>query len=218
MKSPLDDTIWGAQFGSVPAIQAAFDRFGIDYHNAILTSGVPQKATGYLWQLAGLEIAGESVRGIDLGCGSGVLGMGLRTLGYCGQLRGIDVSPRMLEIAGTTGSYTELSLINLMAPENWVALCDFDLVISVGLVGDYMPYYMALPRIREVLKPGGLLALAVEQRSTAHLALLKLFSDLDFTILGETSIEVNEDYLELQTYEFYVARKAVLASSPDPAG
>ena len=44
MKSPLDDTIWGASYGSVAAVRDAFDRIAPDYHEAIMASMVPDGA------------------------------------------------------------------------------------------------------------------------------------------------------------------------------
>jgi predicted TPR repeat methyltransferase len=43
---------------------------------------------------------------LDLGCGSGLAAPGLRPL--CRRLEGIDLSPSMLEVAGSTGLYDEL--------------------------------------------------------------------------------------------------------------
>ena len=73
MKSPLEDTIWGAVYGSVAAVQAAFDRFGPEYHEAILATGAPAGAAR-----AFIPHLGRPAQGIDLGCGSGVLGLALK--------------------------------------------------------------------------------------------------------------------------------------------
>ncbi len=44
MKSPLEDTIWGASYGSVAAVRDAFDRIAPSYHAAIMASAVPSGA------------------------------------------------------------------------------------------------------------------------------------------------------------------------------
>ena len=62
MKSPLEDTIWGASYGSVAAVQEAFDRIAPDYHAAILASVVPSGAARAL--MAHLT---PNAHGIDFG-------------------------------------------------------------------------------------------------------------------------------------------------------
>src|SRR5271155_1456712 len=98
MKSPLEDTIWGATYGSVAAVQAAFDRFGPEYHEAIMASGVPAGAAAAL-----MPHLQPDAQGIDFGCGSGVLGLALRERGLQRPLDGIDISPVMLDLARKTG-------------------------------------------------------------------------------------------------------------------
>ena len=158
MKFPIEDTIWGSSYGSVQAVQAAFDRFGPEYHEAILASGVPAGATAALRPHLDRE-----AQGIDYGCGSGVLGVALRGQGIARPLDGIDLSPVMLDLAGKTGCYRHLHRANLLAPQECPALpAPYDFAITVGLVGDYVPYYVALPHLVSILRPGALLGFAVE--------------------------------------------------------
>src|ERR1700722_7396317 len=112
MKSPLEDTIWGAGYGSVVAVQAAFDRFGLEYHQAILASGVPAGAAQAL-----MPYLSPDAQGIDFGCGSGVLGIALRDAGLRQPLDGIDLSPVMLDLARATGCYRDLLRANLLVPQ-----------------------------------------------------------------------------------------------------
>src|SRR5471032_3208293 len=86
MKSPLEDTIWGAGYGSVAAVQAAFDRFGPEYHQAILASGAPAGAARAL-----MPHLQPGAQGIDFGCGSGVLGIALKEAGLRPPLDGVDL-------------------------------------------------------------------------------------------------------------------------------
>ena len=203
MHSPLDDTIWASLFGSVAAVQAAFDRCAPDYHLAILESGVPYGAAEFIWPY--IEDNHES--GIDFGCGSGVLGMGLRSQGFCGILDGIDVSPVMLNLARETQVYRHLIEGNLMEEESWPRIACYQFVISMGLVGDYIPYYLALPKMVECLELGGILGLAVEQRSTPHLALSRKMKEVGLEEMAATELVIAPAQLEGQTYEFVVAQK-----------
>lgn len=202
MNSPIEDTIWGAVYGSSAAVQAAFDRFGPEYHRAIWASGVPTKAAQTLMP----HIAPES-QGIDLGCGSGVLGLALKEAGLQSLPDGLDLSPVMLDLARETGCYRHLLRANLLLPQECPSLpVPYDFAISVGLVGDYVPYYVALPHIISLLKPGAVLGFAVESRSTSAYALENLMRHLRLTLLAETTLFVPPSELEGQTYCFFVVR------------
>jgi hypothetical protein len=202
MKSPLEDTIWGASYGSVSAVRAAFDRFGPEYHQAIMASGVPAGAAQAL-----IPFLKPDAQGIDFGCGSGVLGAALRGAGLRQPLDGIDLSPVMLELAGETGCYRHLLPGNLLLPESYqTATAPYDFAITVGLMGDYVPYYLALPRIVSSMRRGGYLGYAVERRSTPSHALEKLALELGLVALSESVLPVAPGVLEAQFYHFFVAR------------
>ena len=202
MKSPLEDTIWGASYGSVAAVQAAFDRFGPEYHAAILASGAPAGAAQAL-----MPHLPPDAQGIDFGCGSGVLGIALRDTGLRQPLDGLDLSPVMLDLARETGCYRHLLRANLLLPLECPGLArPYDFAITMGLMGDYVPYYIALPHIVSALRDGAFLGYAVERRSTPCHALEKLAFDLGLTQLSETILPVPEGKLTGQIYHFFVAR------------
>jgi len=202
MKSPLDDTIWGASYGSTAAVQAAFDRFGPEYHRAILATGVPMRAAEALRP----HLAAEA-QGIDLGCGSGVLGLALLGQGISLPLDGVDLSPGMLELARGTGCYRHLHRANLLLPQEAPALAvPYDFVVTMGLIGDYVPYYLGLPYAVSLLKPQGILGFAVESRSTPWHALEKQVAELNLAFLSETELVVPAAELVGQTYYFFVTR------------
>lgn len=197
----MEDTIWGSTYGSTAAIQAAFDRFGPEYHQAIVASGAPAGAASALYP----HLA-PNAQGIDLGCGSGALGQALHVCGLTTPLDGIDLSPGMLTLAAETGCYRRLHRANLLLKAGLPALDPYDFVISMGLIGDYVPYYLALPYAVSLLRPGGHLGFAVESRSTPWRALEELAARLGLTVLSETVLPVTETQLVLQTYYFYAAR------------
>lgn len=200
MKSPLDDTAWGAVYGSTAAVQAAFDRFGPEYHQAILASGVPARAAKVLMPFLEAE-----AQGIDFGCGSGVLGLALREAGLRRPLDGLDLSPVMLDLARATGAYRRLERANLLLPGETPALArPYDFAITVGLIGDYVPYYLALPQILTFLRPGAWLGFAVEQRGTPQRALEQKLAELDLAVKAEMTLPVTDPRLTRQDYQFYV--------------
>jgi predicted TPR repeat methyltransferase len=202
VRAPIEDTRWGAVYGSVAEVQAAFDRFGPQYHEAILESGVPRGAAEALRPYLTAE-----AQGIDLGCGSGVLGLALREAGLPRALDGLDLSPGMLELARQTGCYRELARANLLLPGEGPRLAaPYDFAVSVGLVGDYVPYYVALPYFVSLLKAGACLGFAVEQVSTPSFALAACVAELGLRVLLQTELGVPAEKLEGQTYQFFVAR------------
>jgi predicted TPR repeat methyltransferase len=202
MKSPLEDTIWGASYGSVAAVQAAFDRFGPEYHQAILASGAPAGAAKTL-----IPFLQPDAEGVDFGCGSGVLGLGLKETGLRRALDGLDLSPVMLDLARASGCYRHLHQANLLLPGECPPLAKpYDFAITMGLMGDYVPYYIALPHIVSMVREGGHIGYAVEQRSTPSRALEKLALELGLVPLSETTLAVPEGKLAGQTYTFFVAR------------
>jgi predicted TPR repeat methyltransferase len=147
------------------------------------------------------------MQGIDFGCGSGVLGIALRESGLRRPLDGLDLSPVMLALARASGCYRHLLRTNLLLPQECPELpapCDF--AITLGLIGDYVPYYIALPHIVSLLRPGGFLGYAIERRSTPYRALEKLARELGLTPLSETILPVPEGKLTEQVYHFFVAR------------
>jgi len=202
VKSPLEDTIWGASYGSVSAVQAAFDRIAPVYHDAILASGAPAGAARAL-----MPHLAPGAQGIDFGCGSGALGLALRDAGLMTPLDGLDLSPVMLEMARATGCYRQLERANLLLPDDCRAMAKpYDFAITMGLMGDYVPYYLALPHIVSALRPGAFIGYAVERRSTPSHALEKLAGELGLTPISETTLPVPEGKLTGQIYHFFVAR------------
>ena len=204
MKSPLEDTIWGASYGSVAAVQEAFDRIAADYHAAILASNVPSGAARAL-----MPHLAPDAHGIDFGCGSGALGLALHDAGLRAPLDGLDLSPVMLELAGQTGCYRDLERANLLLPGECPALArPYDFAITVGLLGDYVPCYLGLPHIVSCVRPGGFIGYAVEPRSTPWRALEKLAGELHLEPLSETTLPVPEGMLAEEVYHFFIARRA----------
>jgi 2-polyprenyl-3-methyl-5-hydroxy-6-metoxy-1,4-benzoquinol methylase len=204
MKSPLEDTIWGASYGSVAAVQDAFDRIAPDYHRAIVASGAPGGAARAL-----MPHVDVNAQGVDFGCGSGALGLALHDAGLRLPLDGIDLSPVMLGLARQTGCYRSLQRTNLLLPEDCPALArPYDFAITMGLMGDYVPYYVALPHIVSYVRPGGFVGYAVERRSTPSRALENLARDLGLISLSETTLPVPEGMLAGQFYHYFVAQLA----------
>ncbi|MGG5817574.1 methyltransferase domain-containing protein [Falsiroseomonas sp. HW251] len=98
-------------------------------------------------------------RVLDLGCGTGLSGVALKP--FAKRMTGLDLSPRMLEVARGRGLYDRLEEADLLA---WLPRqrAGFELVVAADVLnylGDLAP---ALAGIRGVLVPGGIAAFSVE--------------------------------------------------------
>lgn len=203
LKSPLEDTIWGAYYGSVAAVRAAFDRSGARYHDAIMRSGVPARAAACL--APHLE---PGARGIDFGCGGGAMGLALRGADFGGTLDGLDLSPGMLELARQSGCYATLMPANLLVPEEAASVPGgYDFAVELGLIGDYLPYYLVLPLMAAAVRPGAMVGFGIEPKSTPQHPLLREAQALGLEILSETVLHIPAGVLELESYHFFVARR-----------
>lgn len=104
-------------------------------------------------------------RALDLGCGTGLSGAALRE--RCDHLAGVDLSPRMLEVAARRGVYDQLTVGDVVAHVRAPGP-PLDLIVAVdvlGYLGDLAPLFAALvPR----LAPDGIFAFTVERGDGAH--------------------------------------------------
>lgn len=97
---------------------------------------------------------------IDLGCGTGLVGVALAAAGA--QITGVDLSPHMLEIAATRGTYARLERGELLEALARTPAASAQAVVAADVfiyVGDLAAVFASVAR---VLAPGGAFALSVE--------------------------------------------------------
>lgn len=110
-------------------IAELYDSWSEDYEQAILSWGYATPAVT-TWVL-GRHVEPKGGTVLDAGAGTGLMGEVLAPLGY-GDLVGIDISPKMLEIARTKGVYRDLRQMEL-GGELDLPSDAFDAVISTGV-------------------------------------------------------------------------------------
>jgi predicted TPR repeat methyltransferase len=93
---------------------------------------------------------------LDLGCGTGAVGVRLAELGFT-TIDGVDLSPEMVALAATKGVYRELTVLDLTAtvldlPAGRAALVSAG-TFTTGHVGPEV-----VPRVLDLLAPGGAVA------------------------------------------------------------
>jgi SAM-dependent methyltransferase len=147
-------TRWGSR---------AAELYGVDYaqryreHDDRIRDGELVTRFGG-WLGAICDRAGGSIDVLDLGCGTGRY---FRSLRHVRRLVGIDVSTPMLEQARRPvgGESIHADALTLIAGDFMVHPFEprsFDLVYSIGVLGEHSPFDAAIAaRVRDSLKPGG---------------------------------------------------------------
>jgi len=102
----------------------------------------------------------RSARILDAGCGTGLVGVELRALGYR-KVDGFDLSPEMARQATASGAYGEVAgNVDMMrAPQDYPH-ADYDALLSIGVftLGHVAP--QALEVLVQLLRGGGLLVIS----------------------------------------------------------
>ena len=93
---------------------------------------------------------------LDLGCGTGAVGVRLAELGVT-AIDGVDLSPEMLAIAERTGAYRTLTVADLTAADLEL-LGRYEASVSAGTFTSGHVGPDAVPRLLGALAPGGLIA------------------------------------------------------------
>jgi predicted TPR repeat methyltransferase len=137
-----------------------FDAFaeGFDAQLAgVLRYDIPEKIRAALQTVV---TPGRLYDVLDAGCGTGLCGPLLR--GLARGLTGVDLSPKMLEVAGRRGIYDHLVREDLIAflehsPGGFDLLVAADVMIYLG---DLAPFFAAASA---AVRPGGLIAFSTER-------------------------------------------------------
>lgn len=133
-------------------VQEHFDRFAPRFEKR-LVGDLNYRGPDLLMAML-LEESGEPphfASALDLGCGTGLFGERLQP--YCESITGIDLSPKMLEVAAQKNVYTRLETADIAAflTENAET---YDLIIAADVfvyVGDLAPVFSL---VAQRLNPG----------------------------------------------------------------
>ena len=125
------------------------ERFGISYdeHTARHAAGEARRLVG----------SGPLGRVLDVGCGTGYLGLGLARVGQVDDLHLVDLSPGMLDRArdnaaslGVDATFLRATAADLPYPDH-----AFDAVVTRGVLHHLHDVTAALAEWRRVVRPGG---------------------------------------------------------------
>lgn len=151
-----------AEGTAVSYVEALFDQYAPQFEHSLVDK-LGYRVPEMLDDLVTEEMARLGIeqfnRGLDLGCGTGLMGERLRA--KVGFLEGIDVSAAMIAETARKGIYDRLQKAELVAALN-ARRADADLVTAA----DVFIYCGALPPVLTALvpalQPGGLVAFSLE--------------------------------------------------------
>jgi predicted TPR repeat methyltransferase len=133
------------------------DRFDAELRSDLRYTVPPMLATELR---SAWGVAPGALRAVDLGCGTGLMGLELRP--DCTHLVGVDLSPRMLEQARLRGMYHELVCADLLTYLDACGTGSFDVVTAADVFIYESRFGMVFDQCRRVLVPGGWLAFSIE--------------------------------------------------------
>jgi len=144
--------------GDPDKVRAYYDDWAQNYNLDISDAGYSGPAIGA--RLLQQNLADTAARLLDAGCGTGLVGVELHTLGYR-SIDGFDLSDSMVEQARASGVYRQLEGdIDIMRAAQTYAPGSYDAVLSVGVftLGHVPPEALAV--LLRLVRPGGLLVMS----------------------------------------------------------
>jgi predicted TPR repeat methyltransferase len=146
-------------------VRALFDDDADRFEGHLIGLGyrVPSVLRGHVIDFATVANIGPV---LDLGCGTGLMALALSDLAL-GPFTGIDLSPRMLDVARSKGIYATLHEARLPdalreQSTSWRLILAADVLCYIGALEEFFD------AVRDRLKPGGRFMFSVEELLPEH--------------------------------------------------
>jgi predicted TPR repeat methyltransferase len=158
-----------AELSSMPPtyVRALFNQYAPKFEAALVNDlGYRGPAVLFKAVLAARVAACEPAffrRAIDLGCGTGLAAGAFAA--QTEEIIGIDLSPRMIELARASGLYAELEVAEIVDGLSNRREASADLVLAADVMVYVHDMAPLLREVARVLAPGGLLAFTAETHS-----------------------------------------------------
>ena len=146
-------------------VESLFDEYADRFETSLVDKlgyTVPGRLAELLREAAPYRLA------VDLGCGTGLMGLELRAM--AGRLEGFDLSARMLSKARQKEVYDYLARVDLNLAAEATGLvsellrrCRADLVVAADVLNYLGSLQAAFPLVVDLLAPGGLFAFSIEE-------------------------------------------------------
>lgn len=148
-------------------VTALFDQYAPKFEAALVDDlgyrGPALLLAAVLGARAALGLPPAFARVIDLGCGTGLAARAFA--GVAGAIIGIDLSPRMIERARSTGLYKELDVAEIVQGLARRADASAELILAADVMVYVHDMAPLLAEIARVLTPGGLFAFTLESHA-----------------------------------------------------
>lgn len=157
----------------------------------------------------------KNFRILDLGCGTGLVGLQFRAI--AGHIDGVDISQNMLDQAEVRRDeresrvYDALQLVDLRRYLLECPPASYDLITA----GNVMPYVGGLTPVfdgvKQALKPGGVFTFSIEPTTSHDFALIPgegRFAHSE-PYIAEQAQRVGLDVLEVKPFEMFVETEAL---------
>jgi len=106
---------------------------------------------------------------LDLGCGTGLCAALLQPVAR--SMTGVDLAPKMLEVAARRGLYRQLECADVVAFLDRQPQPAYDIVVSTDVfiyIGDLQPVFRG---VRRAIRPGGLFGFSIESTDSGDFVL-----------------------------------------------
>jgi predicted TPR repeat methyltransferase len=157
-----------AEAGATAYVETLFDDYAERFETS-LVDRLGYRAPGALARLLAGTGRAPGGRALDLGCGTGLMGVELRPL--VGRLEGVDVSEAMLAEARRKGIYDRLVKADLLVFLGEAGPAE--LVTATDVLNYTGPLPPVLAAVWQVLPPGGLFAFSLETHAGPEAVLLR---------------------------------------------
>ncbi|WP_448191775.1 methyltransferase domain-containing protein [Azospirillum sp. sgz301742] len=139
-------------------VKAVFDGASASFEESMM-NGLQCRIPGLIAKATDRHVPGSGLAVLDIGCGTGLCGVVLRE--RASFLKGVDLSPGMVEIARGKDLYDELDVAEIIASLS-ADPRRFDLIVA----GDVMPYFgntePLMHAVKARLKPQGYCVFSME--------------------------------------------------------
>jgi 2-polyprenyl-3-methyl-5-hydroxy-6-metoxy-1,4-benzoquinol methylase len=157
---------------------------------------------------------------LDYGCATGTIA--LEIAGQAKSVRGIDISPRMVEIAKRKADERQVKnaeFLQATIDDERLKKESYDIILSLNVLHLLEKPQQAIQRIHELLKPGGVYISATpcrgENKLTSLFIFVPIFIITRIGILPKTSLlSVNGLEKAITGGKFQIMEKDFLAQSP----
>lgn len=146
-------------------LQSIFDVFAKDFDSVLqsLDYQTPEQIFGFLSEIYGKNTH-KNLRILDAGCGTGLCGKYLKNYAGFHSLEGVDLSPKMLEVAKQKQIYNKLSCAELGAYLSQHKDA-YDLIVSADVFTYFGDLKALFEKLDSSLKKGGRVIFSISENA-----------------------------------------------------